>query len=273
MAITIPDHCWRQKSENVSQDENDVKSFAYILKGPYSELEDLGNAIKKGTEIVSGWIANTWTLQRVPGDGATLTINCKPNDMTGEPEEEGGDDPTQVPLKDIWQIKSVRNDVSILGYCGDANNNPHRTAIELWQKETDPIALRDNAYHKLDGTMEALTSAELALVQKIKKGIDSVVRFYPVVTRTRVYSTEPKAFLENVGVVDTPPAPAGGGLAAKIALYEWLKMQDDSAEQSNGDWNRVESWWGILKSDAPQGGHPWDPDLYGPQRWTMPYQH
>ena len=27
--------------------------------------------------------------------------------------------------------------------------------------------------------------------------------------------------------------------------------------------------WGMLKDDNPDG-HPWDPDLYGPKRWSMP---
>ena len=268
MAITIPDKCWRQVNENDSVNDAGAGSFAYILKGNYANLNTLKGTLTKGMEVVTGWNATSWDLRRVPGGCGVLTISCHPKEDEAPDPETG--ETTRKPLKDVWQVKAVRNDVSMLGYCGPANNNPHREAIELWQKETDPDALAQNMYHKPDGTLEPLTSAEQALIAKIKKGIDSVVRFYPVITRTRVYSKEPPTYLESLGIVDTPPAT--GTLASKVAQYEWLKMQDDAIENTDGNWSRVESWWGILKSDS-EDGHPWDPDLYGPNRWAMPYEH
>ncbi len=61
------------------------------------------------------------------------------------------------------------------------------------------------------------------------------------------------------------------GLAGKLALYQWLKSQDDLDELPDGKWTRTESWMGILKADDPSGGNsPWDADLYGAGRWTFP---
>ena len=95
---------------------------------------------------------------------------------------------------------------------------------------------------------------------------------YPVVTRTRTYADCPPACLENIGFIDTPPAPAGtakkpSGLATAVNAHQWLKVQDDAQEQPDGKWTRTQSWMGCLSSE---GG--WDANLYGTtDRWPMPY--
>ena len=48
-------------------------------------------------------------------------------------------------------------------------------------------------------------------------------------------------------------------------------MRDDAEEQTDGKWKRIESWWGIAKSDDGSSS-PWDANLYGANRWAMPYQ-
>jgi len=96
------------------------------------------------------------------------------------------------------------------------------------------------------------------------------------VTRTRTYADCPPACLENVGFIDTPPAPSGtakkpSGLATAVNAHQWLKVQDDAQEQTDGNWTRTESWMGIAKSDS-NNNSPWDENLYGANRWPMPYQ-
>ena len=53
-------------------------------------------------------------------------------------------------------------------------------------------------------------------------------------------------------------------------LARWLKAQDDCDEQQDHTWMRTESWIGIKLTDDPNSS-PWDPDLYGPNRWQMPH--
>lgn len=267
-----------QPGHTKSHDENgDTRVLIY--KDEYTALETKRLALAEGDEIESGWVAKTWSLRPIPGGYGELTINCVPPDPTSE--SPGGETVTD-PLEDIWSIKSVRNDVSILAYCGPNNASPHREAMELWMKETDPDAAAANQYHKPDGTAVDLTSAETELASKIRKGIDAVIRFYPVVTRKRVYSGEPPECLEKLGYIDTPPydstpstATRGkkpGGLGTAIDAHQWLKVQDDADESPDRKWTRTESWMGIPTSDSDDAS-PWDDDLYGANRWTMPYYH
>ena len=99
------------------------------------------------------------------------------------------------------------------------------------------------------------------------------MRFYPVLVRVRTYAAPPPDCLDNIGRVCVPPvgsslgtAKKPGSLANRLNDFQWLKMQDDCDEAADGNWTRTESWWGIPSSD---GG--WDADLYGPNRWPMPY--
>ena len=170
-----------------------------------------------------------------------------------------------------------------MAYCGDGENEPNRALIEAWMKEPDGNLAKAHQFQKPDGEIVELTTdaATMDLVQKIEKGIESVIRFYPVVTRTRTYADCPPACLEKVGFVDTPPAPTGTaknptGISTAVSAHQWLKIQDDAQEQPDSKWTRTESWMGIAKSDANDNA-PWDADLYGTagstQRWKMPHNH
>jgi hypothetical protein len=285
MAITIPSGCWVQKDVNKGSDDESNKTLAYPIKGGYSSLETLMLSLTQTTVVISGWIAKNWNLQRLPGSSGLLTINCVPDDMVPTPTEEDPDAKTQEPLKDIWSIKSVRNDVSIMAYCGvSPGANPQREQIEAWMKEPDGGLAANDSYRKDDGTVFAIGSdmqPTKDLMAKIRKGIESVIRFYPVITRKRTYSVVPPACLENLSYIDTPPVPAAatnangtvkvpGGLLIAVSAHQWLKVQDDADEQSDGKWTRTESWMGIAISDSEN--LPWDANLYGANRWDMPYQ-
>ena len=274
--FTPPTTAVAQPDETAGCDDagNLKKSFSW--KGPYTDLETAGKGIAKGDVVASGWVASSWSVRKTPGNYGVLTVECTPpNPTSGSGTEE---DPTVVePLKDIWSIKSVRNDVSIMAYCGPSEGaNPNRAMIEAWMKEPDGKLAKMHQFKTSDGEIEELTGASLALVQKIENGIEAVIRFYPVVTRTRTYADCPPACLENIGFIDTPPAPAGtakkpSGLATAVNAHQWLKVQDDAQEQTDGKWTRTESWMGIAKSDNPDDS-PWDADLYGANRWPMPYE-
>ena len=157
--------------------------------------------------------------------------------------------------------------MSILAYCGDA---ARRVALELWMKETDADLADANQFHATETTVDTLNSQEIAIANKIRKGIDTVVRFYPVLTCKSTWSRIPSTFLTNLGFVDNPGAPtadetiAPANLSSIISAHSWLKVQDDVDETGNGRFQRVESWMGIEGT--------WDADLYGPNRWPMPLQ-
>ena len=300
MAIEVPAGCWRQIGETVADDATGRSTRDVIIKGGYDALAYLKASLHRGDTVIDGWVANALNLKSVAAGGGILTITCVA---------------ARGLLSDKWKIRSVRNDVSILAFCGDSASNPNRAKIEAWQKEPDGNLAADNKYKRPDGQIEDLSSdqATMALINKLKKGVESVIRFYPLLIRERVYSGPPPACLENLGKVDAPDVGGessggeigdhsgdhelGGGdggtsggetaggddassdsfvgdsqmpdtLATEVEKYEWLKVQDDEQQNDDGNWSRVESWMGILKTD--DNPHPWDPDLYAANGWDMP---
>ena len=271
MAVNIPSSAIRQPSDQLSKDAAGVTGFAAAWKGPYEDLETAAKAIKQG-DTFEGKTVSTVNLTTIPGGWGILTINF------GEASESSGADGL-APISDKWSVKGCRNDVSILAYCGKATDNPSRVWIESWQRETNAKVAESGDITLPDGTIGYLHDitqhdATLQLIEKIRSGVESVMRFYPIVSRKRVYSAPPGDLQETLGFIDTPSGPSGqakapSGLSSFINKYQWLKCQDDCDQGDGNTWMRVESWMGIRKTqDNPT---PWDPDLYGPNRWSMPY--
>lgn len=289
MAVNIPGR--RQVRKRHFMDESGDRGLTVQYKHTsYPDLKDASDGINRGDELESGWVVKTWELEGVPGGGGILTVNCVPADSS---TQEGGGS-TQYPKDETWTCRSVRNDVSILAYCGTSGNTPNRTWIELWQKETDDSVARTNNYTKPDGTVSDLSqedfdAATSDLIAKINKGIESVMRFYPVLSRNRKYDTCPDTMLENLGFIDDPPDAGAyidnpnipessrkkikkpSNLSTIKSAHQWVKVQDDVTEQGDGSFIRTESWMGIKKNGSNDS--PWDQDLYGTNRWPMPYVH
>ena len=259
MAVTIPNTATEQvdRSQGLSQAG---ATWARSWKDAYATLKTAADAIKTGDAYDGGVVTNV-SLRRVPGNCGVLTLTLVKDDTSS------GQSPTQTALKAVWTCKSVRNDMSILAYCGGAAS---RVNLELWMKETDAALANANSFHTNEVATSTLNSQEIAIANKIRKGIDSVVRFYPVLTCTSTWSRIPSTFLQNIGYKNTPGAPsadethAPGNLSSIISAYDWLKVQDDVVETGDGKFQLIESWMGIDGT--------WDAELYGSSRWPMPLQ-
>lgn len=268
---------------DVKSHEGSGDGRTLIFKDVYTDLETKRLALAEGDVIETGWVAKTWSLRPVPGGYGELTINCvPPNPTHGGGGGGGGGEVVTDPLTDIWSIKGCRNDVSLLAYCGPSvGANPLRDQIENWLKETDKDLAAAYSYKDDKGKVVELTEASKALAAKFAKGAQSVMRFYPIVTRKRTYADVPPACLEKLGFIDTPSysgttspvtkKKVPNGLSTAINAHQWLKCQDDADENTDGKWVRTESWMGIPKTDDPNNA-PWDADFYGDNRWAMPYQ-
>lgn len=242
----------RQPEDSANLDESAVLGFSIRFKGPYSTLKTAASGYSQGDLVEEDVALKAWEIQKRPGSLGVLSLICVPVDQTS-----GGESPSTQPFKVQWSVKSCRNDKSILSYCG---GSARREALELWMKETDADALDEFGYKRPDGSVEPLNSQEQAIANKIKKGIDAVIRFYPLVIRKRFYHAYPQDSFKDLGFVTNlpngAPTPSGG--------YSWLKVQDD-CDENGENWLRTESWMGALQSE---GG--WDADLYGSNRWNMP---
>jgi hypothetical protein len=274
-----PKNLWKQPDDVKSRSETGVHSRTISFKGKATDIDVAVSLIVEGEIIETGWAYASHTVRAVPGGMAILSLNCveAAAPHPGEDEGEGSQDELQ-PLKDRWLIRSVRNDVSVMAYCGPSfGSNPQRALVEAWMKEPDGELAEQYQFKKSDGSIYEISEPPtLELIKKIQKGVEAVIRFYPVITRIRTYAAVPPACLENIGFIDTPPAPAGtakspSGLSAAVDAHQWLKVQDDAEELEDGKWTRTESWMGIAKSENAENS-PWDPDLYGKERWSMPYQ-
>lgn len=262
MAVNIPTSAYKQVSESYALDASGVKTRRVQFKGTvFSALKTAANNIARG-DAYDGYIVQTWELTTIPGDGGMLTLTLVPNDGSS------GAGGSYTAHRAVWACKSVRNDVSILAYCGASAS---RTNIELWQKEPSQELAGNYTFHVDKITTSQLNSQEQNIAEKINKGVDSVIRFYAILSCTSYWSHLPSEMMKNIGYVEKPTERSAttvekpGNLSTLIGKHSWLKVQDDIAEQG-GFFVRTESWMGIPTSD----GAGWDEDLYGTNRWTMP---
>ena len=281
MAIIVPAGCHSQPTEQSGMTEAGVLTHTYVIKGPYATLQTYMESLSPGDNVDSGYRFKSASLQRNPGNYGTLSILCEKTRSTIDSQTNHS-----VAESEVWELKSVRNDVPLLAYCGESSSEPQRAVIEAWQQEPDGNLAKENSYKTSTGETVVISDAPtLAVIEKLKRGISAVMRFYPMITITRVYSDVPTEAYSNLATIDTP---TGGpvkvevegegeqakerrekpsGIAAVIASHSWLKCQDDVTKGSDGKWTRTQSWMGCLASD---GG--WDGNLYGTtNRWPMPY--
>ena len=289
--MTINSTLHLQPTDEAALDTEGAETLTLEWKGTYAACKATANTIKPGiliptiangnaytpdSALYAGYHAVAWTVRRGNGDTAVLAVSCRKSDPVDSSQETGD---STTPFRDVISLKSVRNDVSILAYCGTSASQPNRAAIERWMREPDPKLAAAFKYTDENGTTvdmneEPLLKASVPLVEKIMAGTERVIRFYPQITRRRSYYAPPSDLFQKLSYIDTPPSPSvntlgPNGLSTLISDHQWLKVQDDCDEQQDRTWMRTESWIGIALTDSSDGS-PWDADLYGASRWAMP---
>ncbi len=292
MAMTINSTLHLQPTDEAALDSDGAETLTLEWKGSYAACKATADTISNGEDLptnsagdgytpsatlYTGYKVASYNLRRGNGDTAVLSVMCKRGDATSTSQSGS----TSVPFRTVYSVKSVRNDVSVLAYCSDSPSGPNRAAIERWMREPDPKLAANFKYTDTDGSVvdmnnETIFEKTVSLIRKIKKGVERVIRFYPQITIKRSYYAPPQDTFEKLSYIDTPPTPSGektlspSGVTTLINAHQWLKVQDDCDEQQDRTWMRTESWIGILKASAPNES-PWDPDLYGANRWQMPH--
>lgn len=270
--VLLPDY-------NFGVDNSGRKTLSFLVSGDYETLDANLTAAGRGGGITgassgpipvsNSWKIDSWQLRHSSGGYGIATVNCVQGDLGA-----GGSSFTPALLKETWHVKSCRNDVSIYAYCGvsavDGSGEANRADLEMWRAEKNPTLYNDGKFKDSNDVVHELNDTGKAIADKIKRGIESVMRFYPQVIRKRTYDSFPPGCMENIGFINAPSA-TGHKLSSFLSLYQWLKIQDDADENGDRTWTRTESWIGILLSSVPTGKTPWDADLYGSSRWKMPY--
>ena len=123
MSWSLPSTAIRQMRGHRGGDNAGNNSSQISFKGPYADLETARAALKVGDVIETGWSAAKWDLTPIAAGWGELSIDCVPTEQT-EPDPEDPEQDIAVPLEDLWSIRSCRNDVSIMAYCGPS---PGRT--------------------------------------------------------------------------------------------------------------------------------------------------
>ena len=269
MSVVLPEGCYLQPND-VREKAGSSEKRLYEVLGPYSGLSAIANAdeacMALGLNVQD--IASV-KLERLNGNMGRLTVETAKGDETLAVSA------IASVVKTTWSLRTCRNDVSLYCYCGSsAGAGVSRAQLEAWQKEPDGELAKLYQYKDSSGQTVQLSGPTLDVAEKIAKGVDAVMRFYIILTRKKTYSAPPATLLEHLGEVDTPPLNGIGSQAVHAELQmtcDWLKVQDDLDEDSEGRWNRTESWMGIPVKDGNEQA--WDRDLYGPigTRWPVPY--
>ena len=270
----------RQMESPLTMNDRGTWDYSVSFKGYYNDLFAFSQTLNRGDVLwfqnmaASPLIVQACQVRKLHGTRGLITFSGPPVIIDSDDRP-----PTvnQKLLKDVWSLKSVRADRSILCYCGPSAVNARREEIEAWQKEPDPNVALENKYTNSAGQKIELNPSSIQIVNKIRDGIDSVIRFYPMIVRKRNYTLQPDTMLENMCEINTPPVPQTVdnttdshpklGLYKIVDDYSWLKIQDDCDESQDGTWLRIESWIGVSTAERS-----WDVNLYGTgaDRWEMP---
>lgn len=218
--------------------------------GPYADVLAAAKARPRGTLIADVGYVLQWSINRAPGGLGVVTYSCADQDAESHS--------TNASLSDHYSLRNVMISVPLMRYCGPSEvNNARWYDIRKWKQGTDMSKFNEYKWTDDGGkTWNELDARSKLLADKIKAGHEAVQRFYPVVTRTRVYSDEPNDDIgADLSYIDTPPKWDTAALA-------WLKVQDDVTMLSDGTWQRVEQW---------QGAEALDANFYGdsPSRWAF----
>jgi hypothetical protein len=199
----------------------------------------------------------SWQLERAPGGLGVLTIKYEPS------ADDSSSDPDDDIVSEKWSVKNVQQQLPLSRFYLDGTwsaTAPDGHELALWRQE--PRKELYDAYKFLapDGNAYELTAGGKLVADKYKKGIESVMRFYPVVTRTITYKrgmSDTKVNALGIGArlahIDTPAKTFG------LSGLTWLCIQDEAELAADGTVVRTTGWMGCKSLDA---------DLYGDtDRW------
>lgn len=223
-----------------------LDTMEIVKKGKYADL--LAAQPAKGVELVTGYTVVTSTLSRARGGMGDLIIHLVEKDNSiqflpvGASSSVIETEMAQVEKPIMTNKKLVASDSQDVPDEVEAWRNSPQQRRRNYQIPRDDLTGEANP--KLDSDWSDLTGESLKVAQKIAKGIECWLAFYPVVTRTSVYKSRPDP--SDIGKISSPPVLLPGS-------WVYLKTCDRVLQNSKKQYTRTEQWTG---SDS------WDTDLY-----------
>ena len=245
-----PPTYWEQP-ELVETASDGSKHITRNFKGDRADLLTFANSLTIGDSPYGGLPLLTVTLTRTVGSPnlASLRLDYGEDESTDTTA-------TATARSTVWSMKHTQRIVSLMRHTGASASMPHRGNLEAWRKESDPTLYDSFQYHNQTGSVLTLSAAEQLVAEKLKKGVEGAMRFYPTIQKVTTYG---KGKISGLGAdlahVSTPGSPYDS------VASSWLKVGDDVTRSSGGVQTRTESWIGAAS---------WDANLYGesPDRWT-----
>ena len=248
------------------QDSGDGVTEQIVRQGHYDLLDAFASGLKAKSVCNLGTAQNpderyvvSWSLERVEGGYGRLAITV------GDPadNDEGEEEPDNA-IETRWSLKNVQMQIPLSRFYVDGTwslgSAPDGHELALWRQEPRKELYDAFQFLAPDGAVYTLSAASQAVARKYRKGIESVMRFYPVVTRTVTYArgmSQARIDALHIGSrlsrIDTPAKTFGLDPGA------WLCIQDDAEEAADGTLVRTTGWMGCASLDN---------DLYGDNnRW------
>lgn len=225
------------------------------FKGNYSDLLTFANGLTIGDSPFGGLPLRAVNITRAVGDPNLATLRLEYG------LEESSDTSTAATARSVvWQMRHTQRIVSLMRHTGASASMPKRGNLEAWSKEPDPILYEAFKYHNQVSAVMTLSAEEQAVAEKLKKGVEGAMRFYPTIQKTTTYGKGKIAGVgQGLAYISTPGSP-WDSITIGGATASWLKVGDDVTRNADGTQTRVESWMGAKE---------WDENLYGTaNRWT-----
>lgn len=203
------------------------RTLEIVETGPYDALA--AKLPRKGQRY-EGRKVESATLEPLRAGRGRLTVVCRLNKRRGQGDDDDGS------LSDtVLEIEMAQESVDVRTLL--KGQESYVCSLAAW--EDAPARLKqDFKFENANGGEETLAGQALSVARLILSGIESVLRYHPVVSLTTYYDEEPKSKpVKGLGQVGGQPKDSPSG-------YEYLKTGDHWAEGRDGSWTRVEQWTG-----------------------------
>ena len=246
----MPTTYWEQP-ERVEVSTDGSKSITKSYKGDYADLVTYAGTLTIGTTAEDDVPLRSINITRTVGAPNLATLRLE----FGE-DASFDTSKTAEKISVNWSMKHTQRIVSLMRKTGGSASMPARGTLEAWKREPDPDLYNNFQYRNQVGSVMTLGQDAYLIAQKMIRGIEGAMRFYPTVQKVTVYTT---GNVPNVGRdlarIDTPGSPWDS------SATQWLKVGDDIVLDSKaGTQTRTESWMGAKS---------WDADLYGANGWDL----